>query len=56
MFYRLLGMAVWKGGRFYLGRKYDGKVPARIVAGLGGVLVLAAGVLLYSARRGDSAE
>jgi hypothetical protein len=56
MFYRLLGMAVWKGGRFYLNRKYGGKLPARMVAGFGGLLILAAGALLFSARRGDSAE
>ena len=56
MFYRLLGMAVWKGGRFYVSRKYGGKVPSRIVAGIGGLLVLVVGALLFSARRGDSGE
>ena len=41
MFYRLLGMAVWKGGRFYVSRKYGGKLPPRALAGIGGLLVLA---------------
>jgi hypothetical protein len=55
MFYRLLGMAVWKGGRFYVSRKYGGKLPARALAGIGGLLVLAVGAVLFSARRGDAA-
>jgi putative Ca2+/H+ antiporter (TMEM165/GDT1 family) len=55
MFYRLLGMAVWKGGKFYVGRKYGGKLPPRALAGIGGLLVLALGALLFSARRGDTA-
>jgi hypothetical protein len=55
MLYRLLGMAVWKGGRFYVGRKYGGKLPARALAGIGGLLVLALGAVLFSARRGDTA-
>ena len=55
MFYRLLGMAVWKGVRFYVSRKYGGKLPSRALAGIGGLLVFAVGALLFSARRGDSA-
>jgi hypothetical protein len=53
MLYRLLGMAVWKGGRLYVSRKYGGKLPGRALAGIGGLLVV--GALLFSSRRGDSA-
>jgi hypothetical protein len=55
MFYRLLGMAVWKGGRLYVSRKYGGKLPGRALAGVGGLLVLVVGALLFSSRRRDSA-
>jgi hypothetical protein len=54
-FYRLLGMAVWKCCTFYLSQKYGSKLRSRKVAGLGGLLVLAAAAVLFSARRGDSA-
>lgn len=55
MFYRLLGVAVWKGVKFYVSRKYGGKLPSRALAGIGGLLVLVVGALLFSARRGDQA-
>ena len=45
MFYRLLGMAVWKGGRFYLRSRYGGKMPPRPVAALVALLVVGAGVV-----------
>ena len=38
MFYRLLGIAVWKGVRFYVSRKYGGKLPSRALAGISGLL------------------
>ena len=46
MFYRLLGMAVWNGGKFFLRRKYGRTyVPKPLLAGaalaaVGGVAVL----------------
>ena len=52
MFYRLLGMAVWKGGRLYLRRRYGGRPPARVVAALGGLAVVGAGVAVLAARHG----
>jgi hypothetical protein len=53
MLYRLLGMAVWKGGRLYLRRKYGGRTPSRLVTALGGVLVVGAGAALFAARHGN---
>jgi hypothetical protein len=53
MLYRLLGMAVWKGGKLYLRRKYGGRTPSRLVTALGGVLVVGAGAALFAARHGN---
>ena len=52
MFYRLLGMAVWKGGQLYLRSRYGGKMPARPIAALVALLVVGAGAVLLAARRG----
>lgn len=54
MFYRLLGMAVWKAGRFYL----SAKMPRRRAAGLAGLTALALAAVLVASRRGgaDGAE
>ena len=49
MFYKLLGMAVWKGARLFLRRKYGpAMLPKPALAG--GVLALALGVLLLARR------
>jgi hypothetical protein len=55
MAYKLLGMAVWKGGKLFLRRKYGPTyAPKPLVAG--GVLVAAGvvGVLLLAKSRDDS--
>jgi hypothetical protein len=45
MFYKLLGMVVWNGAKWFLRRKYGPTyVPKPVVAG--GVLAIALGVLL----------
>jgi hypothetical protein len=49
MLYRLLGMAVWKGGNWFLRRKYGVTVPQG--AAIAGAAVVAA-VALGAARRG----
>ena len=52
MFYRLLGMAVWNGGKFFLRKKYGrAYVPKPVIAGA--VLAVAGGVLLLVTRHGD---
>jgi hypothetical protein len=53
MFYKLLGMAAWNGARWYLGRRYGSKSPAKALA-LGGALALGAGVVALVARRGGA--
>jgi hypothetical protein len=52
MFYKLLGMAVWNGGKFVLRRKYGPTyAPKPLLAG--GLLAIVAAVALLIARRGD---
>lgn len=54
MFYKLIGMLVWNGGKLVLRRKLSRANTTRpLVAG--GVLVAALGALLFvNARRDDS--
>jgi hypothetical protein len=56
VFYRLLGMAVWKGGKLYLRRKYGGRPPARVLMALGGLLVVGAGAAVMAARHGGDPD
>ena len=48
MFYKALGFAVWKGAKWYLGRK--GLSPARIAAGAG-LAGIAATLVAVGAKR-----
>jgi hypothetical protein len=53
MFYRLLGMAVWNGGKFFLRRKYGPTyVPKPLLVGT--LLALIAALVLALARRNGS--
>jgi hypothetical protein len=50
MAYKLLGMAVWKGGKLFLRRKYGPTyAPKPLIAG--GVVVAVIGVLLLARGR-----
>ena len=52
MFYKLLGMVVWNGGKVFLRRKYGPTyVPKPLVAGA--VIAVVAGVAIAAARRDD---
>ena len=53
MAYKLLGMAVWKGAKLFLRRRYGSTMtPKPLLAG--GVILVALGALAL-ARRGSSA-
>ena len=53
MFYRLLGMAVWHGAKFFLRRKYGRTyVPKSLLAGA--ALAAAGGVALLVVRHNSS--
>jgi hypothetical protein len=56
MFYRLLGMAVWKGGKLYLSRRYGGRLPSRPIAAIGALLVVGAGAVLLAMRHGGESS
>jgi hypothetical protein len=53
MLYRLLGIAVWKGGKLVLRRKYGSLYAPKALLG-GGLLAVAGGVGLLLFRRHDS--
>jgi hypothetical protein len=53
MFYRLLGMAVWNGGKLFLRRKYGrAYVPKPLLAGA--ALAVVGGVAVLLARHNGS--
>lgn len=55
MFYKLLGMAVWNGGKYFLRRRYGSTYlpkPVLVGAGVAALAVVGAGVAL-AARSGD---
>jgi hypothetical protein len=56
MFYRLLGMVVWNGAKVYFRRKYGGRAPSRLIAALGGALVVGTVAAVLAARRGSGSE
>ena len=50
MAYKLLGMAVWKGAKWYLRREYGHLIPSRRVA-LAGVVAVSVAALAVAGRR-----
>ena len=51
MFYKALGFAVWKGAKWYLGRKLP---PAPLVAGAGLAVLVATAVAVGAKRNSES--
>jgi len=51
MLYKALGFAVWKGAKWYLGRKLP---PARLLAGVGIAAAVATGVAVGAKRNTGS--
>jgi len=52
MGYKILGFAVWQGGKWYLRRRFKGAPPKLAVGGLAGVVL--AGVLFAAQRRASA--
>jgi hypothetical protein len=50
MAYKLLGIVVWKGGKWFLRRKYGSALPPKPMLA-GGLLLVIVGVLLAAARQ-----
>jgi hypothetical protein len=54
MAYKLLGMAVWHGGKFFLRRKYGATyLPKPLLAGAGAAVLVGAVVAAAAAKRGN---
>jgi len=51
MFYKALGFAVWKGAKWYVGRRLP---PGRLIAGVGLAAIAAPAVALGAKRNDDS--
>ena len=55
MFYKLLGMAVWNGGKFFLRRRYGSTyVPKPLLAGAAVVTVAGVALAAAAAKRSGS--
>ena len=53
MFYKLIGILVWKGAKYILRQKYGAaRMPKPLLAG--GLLLAIAAVVLAARQRGDS--
>jgi hypothetical protein len=55
MFYKLLGMAVWNGARWYLGRRFGPNAGSKALL-LGGALALGVGAAAVLAKRASDAD
>jgi len=49
MLYRLLGIAVWRGGKLLLRRRYSSYLPKPVLAGA--AIAVAGGLVLLATRR-----
>jgi hypothetical protein len=54
MLYKLLGMALWKGGKLVLRRRYSTYVPKPLLAGA--ALAVAGGVAVLLLRNNSSSD
>jgi hypothetical protein len=56
MYYKLLGMAVWHGGKFLVRRRYGVKLSKPLLAGASLAAVAGVGLAVEAARRGVSSD
>jgi len=56
MGYKLLGLAVWKGARWYLGRRFGHLVPSRRIATGALVVTVVSALAVAATRRESSAD
>jgi hypothetical protein len=56
MYYKLLGMAVWHGGKFLIRRRYGVKLSKPILAGASMAAVAGVGLAVAGARRTVSSD
>jgi hypothetical protein len=56
MYYKLLGMAVWHGGKFLVRRRFGVTLSKPLVAGAAMAAVTGAGLAVAAARRTVSSD
>ena len=56
MRYKLLGLAVWKGARWYLGRRYGHLVPSRRVFASALVVTVVSALAVAATHRESSSD
>jgi hypothetical protein len=54
MGYKLLGFAVWQGGKWYVRRRYGDVRRKLVIAGAGAAVVMALGVAAAASQRDRS--
>jgi hypothetical protein len=55
MFYKLLGIAVWRGGKYVLKRRYGAYLPTPVLVGLGAAAAGGVALAIVTAKRNGSA-
>lgn len=53
MFYKLLGMAVWRAGKYYVKNRYGGVPPTPVLLGLGAAAVGGVALAVLAKRNGS---
>jgi hypothetical protein len=53
MFYKLLGMAVWRAGTYYVKNRYGGLPPTPVLLGLGAAAAGAIALAALAKRNGS---
>jgi Kef-type K+ transport system membrane component KefB len=56
MFYKLLGIAVWRGGKYFLKRRYGAYLPTPVLVGLGLAAAGGVGLAVLAAKRNGSSD
>ena len=56
MAYKLLGIAVWKGARWYMGRRFGHLVPSRRIAAGVFVVTVVSALAVAATRRESSSD
>ena len=56
MFYKLLGMVVWHGGKYFLKRRHSAYLPTPVFVGLGAAAAGGIALAILASRRNGSSD
>ena len=56
MFYKLLGMAVWHGGKYFLKRRYGAYLPTPVLVGVGAAAAGGIALAIVASKRNGSSD